>query len=147
MKVIKLITYFTMLMFVGFTTISCLNDDDSSEEYTSYGFVPASKLEYNIDSVGPIKKPTNIHVTFELKGDCQDFVEFKDIASSASDVKNFGVFGSQKNNSSCTNDIRIVTKTYRFVPTKAGENTIRVWAGKLNGEDIYISETIQIPAE
>lgn len=147
MKMTKLFSYFLLLLFVGFTTISCL-DDDSNEPFYSYGFIPATAIDVNLDSIQPVSQPTNVKVTFNLAGSCQEFLEFRRILpSDANDVK-IGVFGSQKNNAECTNDIRPTVKTLKFTPTTAGEQTIRVWAGKdPGGDDIYISKTITVPAE
>lgn len=147
MKMTKLFSYLLALVFVGLTTISCL-DDDSNEPFYTYGFIPATAIDVNLDSIQPVSQTTNVKVTFNLAGSCQEFVEFRRILPAEENELKVGIFGSQENNVSCTNDIRPTVKTLKFTPTTSGEQTIRVWAGKdPGGADIYISKTITIPAE
>lgn len=147
MKITKLFSYFLMIAFIGIATISCL-DDDSEQEFLTYGYVPALELTYNADSIQPVNKPTKFEVKFQLKGDCQEFIEVRRLNSSNAIRTDVGVFGSQKNNASCTEELRIETKTFTVVPRQSGENTIRVWVGKdAEGQDLFISKTINVPAE
>ena len=147
MKMTKLFTYFLLMLFVSLTTISCLSDD-SDEPYYTYGFVPATAIDINLDSIQPVSQVTNVKVTFNLAGSCQDFIEFRRILPVENNDTKIGVFASQKNNAQCTNEIIPTVKTLKFIPTAAGEQTIRFWAGKdPGGADIYISKTITIPAE
>ncbi|HEY4540120.1 MAG TPA: hypothetical protein VIG94_08945 [Faecalibacter sp.] len=147
MKIAKLFSYFLIIAFVGLATVSCL-DDDTNQEFLTYGYVPGTEISYNLDSVQPVNKPTKFEVKYTLTGNCQEFIEFRKLNSSTTLRTDVGVFASQKNNAQCTNDLRIETKTFTVTPREAGENTVRVWAGKNElGEDIFISQTFNVPAE
>ncbi|MBS7333129.1 hypothetical protein [Faecalibacter bovis] len=147
MKMTKFFSYLFLLVFIGVTTVSCL-DDDSNEPFYTYGFIPATAIDVNLDSIQPVSQPTNVKISFNLAGSCQEFLEFRRILPADANDTKIGVFGSQKNNSACTNDIITTVKTLKFTPTTAGEQTIRVWAGKdPGGADIYISKTITVPSE
>lgn len=146
MKMKKFLSYFIGIFILGFAISSCL-DNESENEFTSYGYIPASQINFNADSIQGMNKPTNIHVTFALKN-CQKFIEFRGLTSAENNISNVGIFGSQNNDGSCTEETTLVTKSFKFYPRIAGENIIRVWAGKnASGEDQYISKTINIPVE
>jgi len=147
MKIAKSFAYLLLFIFVSLTTVSCLNSDDN-DNFLTYGFAPATSITYNQDSIQPVGKPTKFNVEFTLTGSCQNFIEFRGLNTSplakSTDV---GVFISQENNVNCSNTVRIVTKSFTINTLKAGENTVRAWAGKNDiGEDIFVSTTINIPA-
>ena len=142
----NLFAYGFLLLFVALTTVSCLKDDN--DPYDTFGYIPATGFFFREDSIQPVNKPTDIHVTFKVAGDCQDFIEFRELPSLEPNSAKVGVFGKQRNNVSCENTERTETKTLKFVPRRAGEQTLEIWAGKdAAGTDIYISRTFTVPAE
>jgi len=145
MKIIKLLSTLSLVAGIGFSTVSCL-DSDGDENYTTYGFLPATSLDINHDSIQPVGKATNIKITYSLTGNCQSFLEFKKLGTSTLTTTDIGAYGSQDNSSGCTNDIRYETKTIQYTPTTAGQNIIRVWAGNSStGENIFKTDTINVP--
>ncbi len=147
MKSIKQLSTLAAIGILGLTTFSCLNTDDNDNIYTADGFFPGTKIEVNQDSIQPVGEQTNVHITFTTSNSCQSFVTFKELKESNDSIKNIGAYGTETNTSTCVNEKKSVTKTYKFTPKKAGKNTIRVWAGKDvidPSKDIYIEQTINI---
>lgn len=147
MKIIKLLSTLSLVAGIGLSTVSCL-DTENDDNYTTFGFLPATNLYINHDSIQPIGKPTNVKITYSLTGNCQKFIEFKKLSTSTPTSLDIGAYGSQDNSVGCTNDIRYETKTINFTPTESGKNVIRVWAGNdLEGRSLYITDTINVPNE
>jgi len=139
---------FTPIIYLAISSFlfSCSNDDDIPNY--SFGFIPASEINYNEDSIQPVNKVTKIAVTFKLKNSCQEFLEFKTLdTSSKNNITDIGIYGAQINYVNCDNPNEItLTKYYNFIPKKAGLNEIRAWIGRdTNGNHQFISKTIEIP--
>ena len=146
MKIIKLLSTLSLVAGIGFSTVSCL-DSEGNDDYTTYGYLPATGLSINQDSIQPVGKVTNVKVTYSLTGNCQKFMQFNKLNTSTLTTLDVGVYGSQENSTGCTNDMRYETRTLQFTPSQSGKNVIRVWAGNASdGSSIFISDTIDVPA-
>lgn len=149
MKTIKRLSTLAFVGILGFTTFSCLNTDDNGNSYTIDGFFAGTKIDVNQDSIQPVGQQTNVHVTFTTNNSCQKFVTFQTLKGGNDSIQNIGAYGTQSSGSTCVDEKKSVTKTYKFTPKKAGRNTIRVWAGKDAidpTKDIYIEEVLEIKA-
>ena len=145
MKIIKLLSTLSLVAGIGFSTISCL-DSDGNDDYTTYGYLPATEISINHDSIQPVGKATNVKITYSLTGNCQKFLQFNQLNTSTNTTLDVGVYGSQNNSAGCTNDMRYETKTLKFTPNQSGKNVIRIWAGNSSdGKNIFISDTIDVP--
>lgn len=147
MKTLKKISMLAVVALLGSTTFSCLNTDDNDNVYTTDGYFAGTKIEVNQDSIQPVGQATNVHVTFTTNNSCQTFVTFKELKESNDSVKSIGAYGTQTNSNTCVDEKKSITKIYKFTPKKAGENTIKVWAGKDiidPTKDIYIEQVLDI---
>ena len=62
MKLMKRLSMFALVGILGLSTFSCLNNDDS--DFTNYGFLATTAINVHEDSIQPVGKTTNIHVTY-----------------------------------------------------------------------------------
>ncbi|TGN26794.1 MULTISPECIES: hypothetical protein [Empedobacter] len=147
MKTIKRLSSLAFMGLLGLTTFSCLNTDDNDNIYTTDGFFVGTKIEVNMDSIQPVGKQTNVHVTFTTNNSCENFATFRELKESNDSVKNIGAYGTLTSGNNCIKETKSVTKTYKFTPKRTGKNTIRVWAGKDvvdPTKDIYIEKILDI---
>lgn len=150
MKLLKQLNILAIVGILGLTTISCLNNDDGDNVNTTDGFFAATRINVNNDSIQPVGKQTNVHITFTTNNSCQNFVTFKELKDSNDSIQNIGAYGTQISGNTCLNENKSITKTYKFTPKKVGKNTIRVWAGKDvidPTKDIYIEQDLDIKAQ
>lgn len=150
MKTIKRLSTIVALGIFGLSTISCLNTDDGDNFYTTDGYFAATKINVNTDSIQPVGQQTNIQITFTTESSCQNFVTFKELKDSNDSIQIIGAYGTQTSGNSCVVEKQSITKTYKFIPKKAGTNTIRVWAGKDlidPTKDTYIEQDLDIKAQ
>lgn len=144
MKINKLLTGLILLSAIGLTTISCLDDDGDNNK--NYGLLPSTNLNINHDSIQPVGKPTNIKITYKLKGNCQSFIEFRKLPGSTTTITEIGAYGYQNNSISCSADEKFETKSIKITPITAGKNIVKVWAGvNSSGENIFVTDTINVP--
>lgn len=150
MNLIKNLSIFALVGFSSLAITSCLNSDDDNDVYTTDGYLVATKIDVNQDSIMPVNNPTNIHITITTTNSCQAFVTFKTLNGSNDSIQQIGAYGTQTNSKNCVEEIKSITKTYKFTPKKVGENYIRVWAGKdpINpSKDIYVEKILDIKAQ
>ena len=144
MKLMKRLSMFALVGILGLSTFSCLNNDDS--DYMNYGFLATTAINVHEDSIQPVGKTTNIRVTYEKTNSCQNFIQFSSLQGSTTFKHNIGVYASQTNGASCTQETSLESKTLKFTPKTAGEYTLRFWTGnKPNStEPIYDSIVLNI---
>ncbi len=140
----KRLSMFALVGILGLSTFSCLNNDDS--DYMNYGFLATTAINVHEDSIQPVGKTTNIRVTYEKTNSCQNFIQFSSLQGRTTFKHNIGVYASQTNGASCTQETSLETKTLKFTPKEAGEYTLRFWTGnKPNStEPIYDSIVLNI---
>ncbi|WP_313375222.1 hypothetical protein [Chishuiella sp.] len=137
MKLFKKISIFALAGFLGFSTFSCLNNDDENS-LTTYGFLPTKSVYVNQDSIQPINKTTNIKVSYNKTNSCQEFTQFSLIKQVNDSVQLVGVLVSQKNSQNCLTANVVDTKTLKFTPKVARKYTLKFWTGKdSNNNDLY----------
>ena len=129
MKLMKGLSIFALVGFMGLATTSCLNNDD--QDFTQYGFFPTTSVDVNNDSIMPVGETTNIRVTFEKSNSCQQFVNFNNLDPNTGLVHKIGVYGSQNPGGDCAQQISYETKTLKFTPKTEGKYTLKFWAGTI----------------
>jgi hypothetical protein len=139
MKLLKKISLFTFVGVIGFAATSCLNNDDN--DYTQFGLLETTSINYNKDSIKPVGQTTKIMVTYKKTNTCQKFIQFSNLGSS--DYKhNIGVYASQSTGNNCTSEETLETETLKFTPTTEGEYTLRFWKGNKANSNVAIYDSI-----
>ncbi|WP_413532647.1 hypothetical protein [Empedobacter brevis] len=140
----KRLSMFALVGILGLSTFSCLNNDDSA--FTNYGLLPTTSIYVHEDSIQPVGKITNIHVTYGKTNSCQQFIQFSSLGEDTQFKHHIGVYASLTNDNSCKQEISFETKTLKFAPKTAGKYTLKFWTSYQpnTNEPIYDSIVLNI---
>ncbi len=141
MKLMKGISIFAIIGFLGLATTSCLKDDN---EYTDYGHFATTNIEVIEDSIKPVNEVTKIYLTYQKTNTCQSFIQIRQFDGSKEFSPNFGIFGSIRFGNSCEQKMTTEKVTMDFRPRKAGKYSLKFWTGNIPYTNTPTFDSIQL---
>lgn len=141
MKVLKIVSALCLSIFLF---SSCLSD--SRDDFIMHGNLPITTV-IPPTTINPVGETTEIKVFYKTSNSCQSFVNFQSsIVEDSAEGKTYqiSVLGVQKG-SSCTNEETEHEKILEFVPTTAGDYTLKFWKGtNASGENQFKTITLTV---
>jgi len=136
----KILNYFTGLIIISLTTISCLDEEPVAD--VTYGYKPTDSVQ--IVEINPSRQVTEIKTFYTKTSSCENFFDYE--YQILGNERSVMIVMAKYEEPDCETANEADSFTLQFKPESNGLYTFRFWSGTdENGHDTFIVKEIEIP--